>query len=423
MKKHGLAEDKGQQAQETEGVTTPKGKNNQGLTVLNGRGVKSPSDTTLYAPTLKKTPDRILNIGFGREMNERDMRPLEPTKNADVTDQISNFVENIRLEQQTTEPQPGTSGVNKQKPDYLKDLAAKFILEAEKFNTEVARPKGMVELNETEIPVQNGHNQNRHFQGVRVTSNREVLDDDEFFHITCHVDHNLTAKIERGEFVDPDKLLIKDRFRKRSDDDRLQFVSHEGYTYLAPVHEKETKVTGIQKWDQPFRVYAAIYSKANPHRSAEIWQYVHIINTAASNYIWENVAYYDFTFRQMMAQNSHRSWAKTFNQLWNLAICTPLQKNYGGSGYNTNFGQSKQLQFQNGGNRKGHGKKKRACWKFNKNQPCPSESCWFNHKCSYCGSFAHTVIDCPKLKKKQQNYGNASGGAAGNRQSMPGGKN
>ena len=28
----------------------------------------------------------------------------------------------------------------------------------------------------------------------------------------------------------------------------------------------------------------------------------------------------------MMSQNPYRSWAKIFNQLWNLAMCTPLQR-------------------------------------------------------------------------------------------------
>ena len=40
-------------------------------------------------------------------------------------------------------------------------------------------------------------------------------------------------------------------------------------------------------------MYAAIYSEANPHRAAEIWQYMHVINTAAAAFIWDNVPSYD----------------------------------------------------------------------------------------------------------------------------------
>ena len=36
------------------------------------------------------------------------------------------------------------------------------------------------------------------------------LSDDDFFHLTCHIDQSLKKKIENGEFVDLDKLLPKD---------------------------------------------------------------------------------------------------------------------------------------------------------------------------------------------------------------------
>ena len=67
-------------------------------------------------------------------------------------------------------------------------------------------------------------------------------------------------------------------------------------SYWVPA-EKDNRITGIRKWDQAFRIYVAIYCKTNPSRSHEIWQYIYIINTAASSYNWENVAYYDFTFQ------------------------------------------------------------------------------------------------------------------------------
>ena len=35
--------------------------------------------------------------------------------------------------------------------------------------------------------------------------------DDEFFHITCHVEDSLCQKIEKSAYVDLEKLLVKDR--------------------------------------------------------------------------------------------------------------------------------------------------------------------------------------------------------------------
>ena len=78
-------------------------------------------------------------------------------------------------------------------------------------------------------------------------------------------------------------------------------------------------------WEQAFHVYAAIYSQANPSHATEIWQYMHVINIAAGSYSWENVSFYDYTFRQLMSQKPKHSWAKTYTQGWNLAMTIPCQ--------------------------------------------------------------------------------------------------
>ena len=93
-------------------------------------------------------------------------------------------------------------------------------------------------------------------------------------------------------------------------------------TFLAPAQDRDQKITNIRRWEQAFRVYAAIYCGANPSRAAEIWQYIYVINSAASSYQWDNVSYYDITFRQLMAERLGRSWSKTYAQLSAVAIST-----------------------------------------------------------------------------------------------------
>ena len=128
--------------------------------------------------------------------------------------------------------------------------------------------------------------------------------DDDFFHITCHVEPTLRSKIAHGEFVDLEKLLPKNRAQMMAGatpDGDIEVVKKNGATYILPeASSKDMKITNVRKWEQAFRVYSAIYSEANPDRAAEIWQYVHVINTAAMSYAWENVAFYDVTFRQLM---------------------------------------------------------------------------------------------------------------------------
>ena len=150
-------------------------------------------------------------------------------------------------------------------------------------------------------------------------------EDDEFFHLTCHVEPSLKTKIEVGQYVDLERLLPKSRAQVLNEEQKMQMVNKNRFTYWIPA-DKDTKIGGILRWDQAFRVYAAIYCKANPHGSALVWQYINVINSAAAAYVWENVAYYDFTFRQMIGERPNCSWSKIYNQLWNLAMCEPLTK-------------------------------------------------------------------------------------------------
>ena len=149
-----------------------------------------------------------------------------------------------------------------------------------------------------------------------------------------------------------------------------------------------------------------IYTQANPMRTAEIWQYVYTINTAASSYIWENVASYDTTFRHLMAQYPGRSWAKIYNQMWNLAMRDPIQR---GTFQSQTFKSGGNYQNQgnatsNGTPGQAGGKAKRPnyCWSFNRGQ-CKGGSngakCKFVDRCSFCDAGDHGKNTCQKAKE------------------------
>ena len=107
-----------------------------------------------------------------------------------------------------------------------------------------------------------------------------------FFHVTCHLDEELKSKIEKGEFVDLERLLPKFRGSKSAamNENKMDLVYHDGHSYFVPA-VADNRITGIRRWEQAFRIYSTVYSQANPLRAAEIWQYVHTINTAASSYV------------------------------------------------------------------------------------------------------------------------------------------
>ena len=171
------------------------------------------------------------------------------------------------------------------------------VVEAEKFRASIANPTGMT------YHTFNAHESEEYNQNLEVvgTPNPGLvvdgagLSDNDFFHLTCHIDPNLRSKIEQGAYVDLEKLLPKDKVKNRiSDDTRLEWVHRNGGTFLVPANDRENKINGIRHWDQAFRVYATIYCGANPQRSREIWHYVSVINTATASYAWDNVASYDY---------------------------------------------------------------------------------------------------------------------------------
>ena len=68
---------------------------------------------------------------------------------------------------------------------------------------------------------------------------RSHENDDDFFHVTCHIDQPMREKIERGEYVDLEKLLPKDKggLLCNPDEHHLEIVSKDGIAYFAPMQD------------------------------------------------------------------------------------------------------------------------------------------------------------------------------------------
>ena len=396
------------------------------------RLVKSPSNTTIYVPALHRNMNTISdkqpqncfnnlqetlghNLGNLRQGNGElqldiaQLQHLQPVNdNSTNIEQISNFIESVC---QVEYPETSGSTTRKltigggdvdcnqseavtatlprkvqcfdQHVNMAKDKARDLILEAEQHKVTVNSPIGI--------------SANPFYESS------SVKDDDEFLHITCHIDEQLTAKIERGEFVDLDKLLPKPA-KVSGRDDVAQLVFKEGKSFFVNQTEKDRKISNVRHWEQAFRAYAAIYCNANPARASEIWQYVYIINKAASSFIWSNVLEYDFIFRQMMAKNPNWSWGKTYTQMWNVCMTDPLpcQQFYSGQGVaNNRIGHSQ----GHSSTQKNNSKKDKPdyCWKFNKGIRKFGANCNVVNKCSYCDASDHGLNNCPKKSSSTAN--------------------
>ena len=351
--------------------------------------IKSPSDTTIYAPALV------------RGNND----------NCEVIEKIANFVESIRFSEKsksrkstdvtTSTPTRQEEVRHVEKAPEPEKLIDNIIVEAEKYKANVAAPQGRDTFNLSD-----------HFRN-ELEMKRFFDSDDDFFHVSCHIEPGLREKIVKGEFIDLERLLPKDKFMRGvptqdcldgSSRIPIDVVTRSGHTYLAPSSsERDAKINGIRKWEQAFRVYAAIYSDAHPDRSSEIWQYIYTINLAATSHSWESVAFYDYTFRQLMAAKPWRSWSKTYAQGWNLALKGDNGKKTGNVNMPVSYGSSKPSTSS------GRDWKDDCCWRYGKNK-CnkSSRDCDYDHRCTFCGVWNHSYNDCNKRKRsaERRSYGN-----------------
>ena len=352
--------------------------------------IKSPSDTTIYRPALRKdmfTP-QFQCQGTQVPLNIESLL----RNNVTSVEQLSDIVGQIRMSDRREsssrtpdrnshrhEQRAASHRDRSQSPeDAPEGHAEKHIIEAEKFKASIAVPKtGNGEFLSSD-------------QVQKLLDLANNLQDDEFYHITCHVESKLKQKIAKGEYVKLEVLIPKTRNQVIKEDDRLQqFVTKSGSTYWAPP-DREVKIGNVRKWEQAFRVYAAIYCQANPNRSVEIWQYVHTINNAATSFAWENVYYYDSTFRQLMGENPSCSWAKIYSQLWHTAMCDPLPK------LNQGRNRPNAAKYANWHDH--------CCWRYNRGK-CKKWNCPYDHRCMVCGGYNHNAKFCNNRKKSSNGQG------------------
>ena len=244
-------------------------------------------------------------------------------------------------------------------------------------------------------------------QLLRQISRPEIglgITDDNFFHLTCHINASLQQKIENGAFVDLDKLLPKEKgFEQQySNDTKLEWVQCDGSTFL--VHASKTsRINCFRRWEQAFRMYATIYCSKHPNRSKEIWQYISVINTASLAYNWDNVYHYDVVFRQLMEFNPSCSWAVTYNQMWNLSMTNPIMSNQNRRGGNSSSNFQQQGSFASVQNARQMNRKNDYCWSFNRGNKCKfGKRCKFIECCSYCDSPSHGLVNCSKLDRRDK---------------------
>ena len=159
--------------------------------------VKSPLDTTIYAPALKRLE-------------------IEKHKPDEIMERISNFVEEIRL--QTVDhsaslnkfimSDKNISGDKEGNVDGAKEQDKETNGNLEETNLEVAR-RIVADAENFKATVKPPPKGNGFLD--KIPRGEDHMDDDDYFYLVCHVDSGLKAKIEKGEYIDLERLLPKKR--------------------------------------------------------------------------------------------------------------------------------------------------------------------------------------------------------------------
>ena len=223
------------------------------LQCKNHNVIKSPSDTTIYVPALNKTVSNVPPVINSKPCNQG------------IEQIVNTFVDTVRLEHEMNAEdvrererrRASTSRIDTSEQE-ARTKTDRAVIEAERFKATIALPQpGMSMQLESECVdvVQgqlienqiNGFNKSvdlQYGQAIQIPNIGAGVSDDDFFHLTCHIEPSLIHKIEKGEFIELEKLLPKDKFGKT--EDRLEWVQCKGGTYLVPA-QKDNKIASFRK--------------------------------------------------------------------------------------------------------------------------------------------------------------------------------
>ena len=154
---------------------------------------------------------------------------------------------------------------------------------------------------------------------ARQSENERHIDDD-YLLVASHIDESTSLKVINHEYIDFSRLLRRDKNAYDEEQQKMMMVNKGGMSFWVPVSDRSTNIGSFTRWDQAFRFYLDIYTGVYPERTSELIQYGHIIQTAASTYVWENVYLYDREFRRHMERHPTRSWGVILQQAWTMFL-------------------------------------------------------------------------------------------------------
>ena len=250
----------------------------------------SNSETTIYHEAV--LPDNVVVQGNETIDNERgwstDNIQVDPEITFKLNQDVNNSNENIQInrrESSSSEEHIDTSdelldvdkfiadcqeSVRRRTQDdkgeqHLKkqmNQADQIIKDAEENKARMLATPGNCQIN---FPVIHNQLEPGQINAPLMAHQQATLVDENYLVIGGHVDEALRVHIVNHEYIDFARLLPKDRL-SREEDNRMELISKGGSMYFVLVADREVNgsISNFTRWEQAFRVYSNIYTRAYP---------------------------------------------------------------------------------------------------------------------------------------------------------------
>lgn len=189
--------------------------------------------------------------------------------------------------------------------------------------------------------------------------------------ITWHVPREMREKIQKGEFCNVFDLInarvVPGKGKMEKEGEHM--------------HKKEWVEWSLRNWVTGFSIYSAILTEKFPALAPQLFGYISLIHSAASDF--QGIAWlkYDIKFRQMKAIRPEVAWDQWEINLWLSEF----------NMWSSSIKYPHSFRADRGG-----GDKKMACWQYNKKECLRGAACKFKHLCSFCGTQGHPETKCFK---------------------------
>ena len=236
--------------------------------------IASPSESTIYKPAVEKAKTSDRNSSSSEDLDIDDgNEQVMSNNNLDVM--IGKFLGRQRVALDEAERQQRLDQMMGQqqqhRPEDRQDNHNNMLRQVEEEAEQRAR--------------QASKGKDRAFEVSGKDNFPTWLFNEDFMVLAANLDESLTKKIEAGEYVNFAKLIQKDKLLIE-DETRLELVNRGGVSYWVPLVDRDNvEINNIGKWDQAFRVFSKIYTRANPARGAELVEYSYIIHSAANIFL------------------------------------------------------------------------------------------------------------------------------------------